>query len=197
MSQVKFMRRYVIQAHGKQTRNGGATPYWQHCENVALTLQKLFKKYKEGTFEEQTNTILAAYGHDLYEDTWTEREEIVLLFGIEVDLLIESVTNRFGDEDIQSFCQSFSKLSEAALLIKLADLLDNLESSRDGYQLGYLDRGWMTSFLQPIIETQWQTLQSMHFTTFCFTALSLRQQVDKAFIHWREAIQPIAMAQKC
>ena len=189
MRHFQSMSAYVIRAHGKQTRNGGTLPYWVHCHNVAATLKRTLKKFREASAEQTAIIIAASYGHDLYEDTDTERQEIVSLFGSEVDTLIEALTNRHGDQKVAAYAEKFSTLPEAALLIKLADLLDNLDSSRQGYEDGHLDQNWMIGFLLPILEQQWQAIQTIKFQQFKKTADYLLRQVAKAFKRWYEAVK--------
>jgi (p)ppGpp synthase/HD superfamily hydrolase len=177
VNQEKYQRMLDIvkKYHAGQTREGGVKPYWPHCERVALLLQRALEKSKETSKQIQEQIILSALGHDLYEDTAINRQEIVDDFGVDVDRLIEEVTNRFGDNQVERYAEKLKHASELALLIKLADLFDNYQSGymalpANGYQ-------WTKTFLWPILETQWAIVKTINFRQFPLTAQFLMQAV--------------------
>ena len=165
----------VQKYHAGQTREGGVKPYWPHCERVGLLLRQALESGGEGSEQDQGNLVLAGLGHDLYEDTKVSREEVRENFGEEVDGLIEEVTNRFGDDQAQRYAKKLASDSEKALLIKFADLCDNYGTG--GSALGENGYKWTSSFLWPILETQWQVVKDLPFRRFSKTADFLKQAV--------------------
>jgi (p)ppGpp synthase/HD superfamily hydrolase len=80
------MRALVLEHHAHQSRNGGHVPYVQHCERVRHLLAFVLDKTAEAMDEERENMLLAGLGHDLLEDTMTDR-----------DALREILFREFGD----------------------------------------------------------------------------------------------------
>src|ERR1700722_16031856 len=66
-----------------------------HCINVMQWLECALDMEPQPVSGRQ-EMILAALGHDLYEDSDIPRSEVVAGYGIEVDRLIEGMTERAG-----------------------------------------------------------------------------------------------------
>jgi (p)ppGpp synthase/HD superfamily hydrolase len=104
-----------------QVRKGTGVPYFIHPKGVALIV------LKNGG---NTDQIKAALLHDTLEDTHTSDEELRVCFGEHVQSLVRELTNQrykieeMGKEAYMS--EKLMKLSNEALLIKLADMLYNL-----------------------------------------------------------------------
>ncbi len=162
--------------HVGQTRDGGRIEYWTHCDRVARLLDSLLQKSGEGTSEEKEIILLAALGHDLYEDTQVSREEVRKRFGEHVDQLIEEATNEYGDDQAVRYAEDLKVASEEARLIKLADLVDNYCGG--AYSIAGNGEEWTESFLWPILEAQWQVLQGLTCPKFPTTAAWLEQGVE-------------------
>lgn len=105
-----------------QKRKGSNEPYFVHPKGVAKIVMD-----NEGN-EDQ---IIAAFYHDLLEDVpFVSYEELRKGFGHHVaDLVVELTNSRYkieemGKEDYMT--EKLMKLSNEALLIKLADMLYNI-----------------------------------------------------------------------
>lgn len=105
-----------------QKRKGSNEPYFVHPKGVAKIVMD-----NEGN-EDQ---IIAAFCHDLLEDVpFVSYEELKKGFGHHVaDLVVELTNSRYkieemGKEDYMT--EKLMKLSNEALLIKLADMLYNI-----------------------------------------------------------------------
>lgn len=104
-----------------QTRKGTGVPYFIHPKGVALIV------LKNGG---NTDQIKAALLHDTLEDTHTSDEELRVCFGEHVQSLVRELTNQhykideIGKEAYMT--EKLMKLSNEALLVKLADMLYNL-----------------------------------------------------------------------
>lgn len=161
--------------HGSQTRAGGVEFYWTHCDRVARLLEFLLEVAAEGEGRRGQAVVLAALGHDLYEDTGVSRAEISGRFGSDVDALIEEVTNRAGDANVELYAAKLPAMSEGARLIKLADLYDNYTG---GACALFANSGkWTERFLWPTLEQQWHAIRGSEFVSFPDTALRLRELV--------------------
>jgi (p)ppGpp synthase/HD superfamily hydrolase len=121
------------QIHASQTRRFSGDPYFVHPERVANILQGV------GCAD---YIISAAYLHDAVEDTDTTFEYISDEFGFQVAHLVFEVTSKesgitkYGKDNYIAY--KVAKMSRKALLIKLADRIDNL-----------LDNGsekWLTKY---------------------------------------------------
>lgn len=104
-----------------QTRKGTGVPYFIHPKNVALIV-----KQNDGSIDQ----IKAALLHDTLEDTHTSDEELRVCFGEHTASLVRELTNckyeidKIGKEAYMS--EKLMKLSSEALLVKLADILNNI-----------------------------------------------------------------------
>jgi hypothetical protein len=175
--------------HVQQTRDGGRTPYWVHCRAVAKRLEQTLAQTREGLPNERSAIVLAGYGHDLFEDTEIDPREINSKFGIGVNELIESLTNHRGDQDVKCYCEHLMNIPEAAGLIKLSDLYDNLTSSARAIQLGYLPATWGREFLVPILKPQWQVMQNFSFKRYTHSARIFCENIESAWQELSQAIQ--------
>jgi hypothetical protein len=115
---------YATQAHAGQTRSGGE-PYITHPMRVADHI----KQYKQS--HNLDALISAAYLHDTVEDTDTTHEALHDLFGGLVASLVKELTS--DPEQIkkvgkaQYLAHKMAAMSSYALVIKLADRLDNVK----------------------------------------------------------------------
>jgi len=115
---------FATQAHAGQTRSGGA-PYISHPTNVANSIEQ----YKQS--HNLDAIISAALLHDTVEDTHTTHEDLEALFGGLVASLVQELTS--DKEKIkqlgkaQYLSQKMATMSSYALVIKLADRLDNVQ----------------------------------------------------------------------
>ena len=115
---------YARKAHDSQTRSDGS-PYIAHPERVAQSIER-FKKSKN-----LDALIQAAYLHDTIEDTDTTYEDLEKMFGGLVASLVQELTS---DKDkvkamgkTEYLQQKMAGMTSYALVIKLADRLDNVQ----------------------------------------------------------------------
>ena len=128
--------KFAAEAHKEQRRRSGE-PYITHPIAVAAILAR--------ELEMTDNTVIAAFLHDVVEDTDHTVEEIRQLFGDDVAFLVDTVTKRKKDsyqhsKQIDNYRQILESVhyDVRALLIKLADRLHNmrtLESMRPDKQM--------------------------------------------------------------
>jgi len=115
---------YATQAHAGQTRSGG-DPYITHPMRVADHI----RQYKQS--HNLDALISAAYLHDTIEDTDTTQEALHDLFGGLVASLVKELTS--DPEQIKKMGKAaylshkMAAMSSYALVIKLADRLDNVK----------------------------------------------------------------------
>lgn len=104
-----------------QKRKGTGVPYFIHPKQVALIV-----KQRGGTNDQIKSALL----HDTLEDTHTSDEELRVCFGEHVQSLVRELTNqRYKIEEMGKeayMTEKLMKLSNEALLIKLADMLANI-----------------------------------------------------------------------
>lgn len=115
---------FATRAHQHQTRAGG-DPYISHPVRVANAIKQYKKSHNLDAL------ISAAYLHDTLEDTDTTHEALHDLFGGLVASLVKELTSdpdeikRMGKAAYLS--QKMATMSSWALVIKLADRLDNVK----------------------------------------------------------------------
>jgi (p)ppGpp synthase/HD superfamily hydrolase len=156
---------FAVAGHGQQTRkfSNGAVPYFTHPIRVA----KLVAAEGGDAFQ-----IMAALCHDLVEDTDVTLAEIESEFGSHVALLVEQLTN--DKEELKALGKTeylrrkVAAMNGDALLIKLADRLDNISdlkpaSSDDKWALDYAEQTYTVfscvSEQQPLRRRIFDTLQ--------------------------------------
>lgn len=114
---------FASQKHAGQTRSDGS-PYVEHVKRVAASVEEFKNSHNLDAL------ISAALLHDTIEDTDTTHEDLVKLFGGLVASLVKELTSdkeeiaRIGKT--QYLANKMSTMSSYALVIKLADRLDNI-----------------------------------------------------------------------
>ncbi len=115
--------KYAVNSHRDQFRSDGS-PYIKHPERVAEFVKKFKKSHNLDAL------ISAAYLHDTIEDTDTTHEDLEKLFGGLIASIVKELTS--DKELVKSMgkdnylADKMSKMSSWALVIKLADRLDNV-----------------------------------------------------------------------
>lgn len=120
--------RFAAERHRNQRRKSAeADPYINHPIVVADLLASI------GNVSEPT-VLVAAILHDTIEDTETTSEQLDALFGRDVRLLVQEMTDDKSlpkDERKRLQIEHASQLSAAAKLIKLADKIANVRDVTD------------------------------------------------------------------
>lgn len=132
-NKIKKAITWVTTLHNGQLKRDGITPTAAHVIRTGLTVSTQTKK---------ENTIIAAFLHDLLEDTKTTSENIKNEFGPQVRKLVESVTetqkakipSASWEERKQKHLKRTKKASKDTLLISCADKLDILEMLIEWYK---------------------------------------------------------------
>jgi (p)ppGpp synthase/HD superfamily hydrolase len=132
--QIKKAIQFAARKHHGQMRiSGDSLPYVTHLFSVGLLVAE------DGADDD---VVTAALLHDTLEDTDTTREELAREFNERVAVLVESVSEVKGKngERIewkqykQSYLDLIEHISDDALLIAIADKVDNVESRIEEYQ---------------------------------------------------------------
>lgn len=115
---------YAVKAHKGQTRSDGS-PYVKHPERVASFVKKFKKSHNLDAL------ISAAYLHDTIEDTDTTHEDLEKMFGGLIASMVKELTSdkekisKVGKDNY--LADKMANMSSWALVIKLADRLDNVQ----------------------------------------------------------------------
>lgn len=129
LNKIRVAYEYAEEAHRGQLRISGED-YIQHPLEVALILAEL---------EMDDSTIIAAFLHDVAEDTDRELEDIRKVFGEEVEGLVDGVTKLGKIEykskmevQVENLRKMFLAMAKdiRVILIKLADRLHNMRTLR-------------------------------------------------------------------
>ncbi len=126
MARIRNAFEFAREAHSPQRRKSGE-PYIIHPVSVARIVAE--------ELELGADPVIAAFLHDVVEDTPYTIEDIRSRFGEEVAFLVDVVTKKKGDKVVQSkqidnFRQILASMQYdvRALLIKLADRLHNMRT---------------------------------------------------------------------
>lgn len=171
LQKYEKMRDVVKQYHKGQYRNKDEnTPYRLHCEAVALLVKEVL--VQTGEYDDNADDIvLAALGHDLYEDTSIDRGFIREEFGTHVDELIFQLTNEEDDEHRDKYMKKIHLAPDEVILIKLADMIENMNSVF--YNRSALGQEWVDTFFLPIMNDYLPHLRDKEFTSYPRTGNSL------------------------
>lgn len=158
MNMKDKMLDYIKLHHKGQVRLSSQLPYWRHCANVSEILDFAIRKHNEFDNEVHKNLLLAALGHDLYEDTSATKEEVIDMFGQQVHSYILLLTNgEEGSGDVQSYINNLLHSSEEAVLVKLCDAIDNTVDT--AYSLHELDSEWTSKKFIPHVKKMHRLMQ--------------------------------------
>ncbi|MDP2655256.1 MAG: HD domain-containing protein [bacterium] len=132
--QIKRAIQFAAQKHhGQMRRETEPLPYITHLFSVALLVAE------DGA---EDDVVTAALLHDTLEDTDTTREEIVSEFNERVATLVESVSEPkeidgrklSWKEKKEHYLANLGKASDDAVLIAIADKIDNIESKLESFE---------------------------------------------------------------
>lgn len=118
------IRKFAIERHAAAGQRYGMKPYEVHLQAVRQVL---------ADFGYTGRLLVAAWAHDLIEDTPTTQEELEAIAGPEVAALVWAVTG-VGNNRAQRWASVVPKIAalpEAAIL-KLADRIANVEACTRG-----------------------------------------------------------------
>lgn len=106
--------------------------------------------------------VLAALGHDLYEDSAISTAEIVAGYGPEVDALIRELTEEGG---VTQYVEQVASGSEEARLIKFCDGVDNYGSLVET-GLARSDPAWALRVVRQHMEPMFDRLLKISFRKY-------------------------------
>jgi (p)ppGpp synthase/HD superfamily hydrolase len=115
----KEARMVSIQAHGNQTYDE-IFPYKKHLDDVVDVLKR---------FGFSGKFIVAAYLHDIIEDTSLSYNKIKKHFGLEVAEMVYCVTDELGRDRKEKKQKTLPKTAsnQDAIILKLGDRIANIE----------------------------------------------------------------------
>src|SRR3989338_8655836 len=155
--------RFVKHKHQGQYR-AGKVPVWHHLAHVSQILEYVLKYTKEGGVEEREIMKMAAWGHDILEDTEAMQTEIEEMFGKRGYHIIRGMTNELGDRYKKRYIAQMVRSEETIRLIKLSDLHDNITSAL--YNFDRLGAKWMTSYFLPIVTPMRKAIAKTKFKKY-------------------------------
>jgi len=167
----------IVRKYHSHQKRAGNRPYWEHCFSVAKAVEQALSKENRVDTNRMRQIVLAAKGHDLYEDTDVPSKTIVDQYGKGVHDLIQELTNAEGDDDVKGYVEKMRYASEEARLIKLADLLDNYRSVKKN--MAELGREWIEGWFLKIVEPMYSQMRNTEFSEFPMAAEYLLRGVEK------------------
>lgn len=167
--------------HGQFRRETESLPYITHLFSVALLVAE------DGADED---VVTAALLHDTLEDTDTTREEIVSAFNERIATLVESVSEikeKDGKklnwkERKEHYFMNLEKESDDALLIAIADKIDNIESKLEAFEKE--GETLLNRWKQPVKEYLWYHSEVLHIAQSRLPEHQLTKRLAEA--HTRE-----------
>ena len=116
----------ALEAHKGQKDRGGV-PYIFHCTSVMNIAKEQFSKYCDSK-EEIECMLIAALLHDVIEDGKFTDGDIMFRFGKTVSMAVNTLTKKH-DVKYETYIEKI-KLNKIAMLVKMADLIHNMDSTR-------------------------------------------------------------------
>lgn len=123
MENIAIKAAAALAASAHKDQKYGDEPYTVHLGHV-------FEVLKRFGCDDQ-DILVAAWLHDIVEDTDVELSQIELMFGKAVSDLVWRVTNEAGKNRKERHAKTYPKIqeSERATTLKLADRIANTEKS--------------------------------------------------------------------
>jgi len=153
----------------------------EHCENVANLLDKALN-LDSPSVAARRDMILAALGHDLYEDSKIPQAEI-LKFGKEVDQLIRALTEE--KDGVGPYVERVASGPEEARLIKLCDGADNYGGLVQSKLVHKNPAKWV-KVVRTHMEPMFNRLEAIQFQIFPAGAWLSRVLTEKREQFWAE-----------
>lgn len=145
----------------------GNRPFFYHLVDVSNVL------YEFGFIQDSLH--IAAYMHDIIEDTSHTKEEIQKLFGTKIAEITWRVTDELGENREVRKAKTYPKIAESssATIIKLADRIANVRAAKklgDSSQYFAMYLKEYSEFKKAlynenqldVIESMWETLDKLH-----------------------------------
>lgn len=129
--------RIAEQAHENQKY--GTDPYKTHLLAVIEVLERFGYKISESNFDiKVANLLVAAWLHDVLEDTVLTKAHLVYDFGEEITQLVWKVTDEPGKSRKEKKQATYPKIKSDiwAIVLKLADRIANVEAGLKMKQQG-------------------------------------------------------------
>lgn len=119
-------REFAVKAHGDQKY--GVSPYEIHLGNVISVLMR-FNIDLSNPYN--LNLLIAAWLHDVLEDTAITKAELEAKFGTIVTEIVYALSDDQGDSRAERKINFYKKIAknEEAIIVKLADRISNVEFS--------------------------------------------------------------------
>lgn len=123
MTSLEFKaRQFAVKAHGDQKYSD--RPYVVHLDEVYYVAKK---------FDAPSDILIAAFLHDILEDTSVTKEELEKEFGTEISDLVYAVTDEPGKNREERKIKTYEKVIKFganAIMLKLIDRIANVLASR-------------------------------------------------------------------
>lgn len=169
--------------HGQFRKETEPLPYITHPFSVALLVAE------DGAHDD---VVTAALLHDTIEDTDTTREEIVKAFNERVAELIESVSEpkeRDGKklswkERKMHYLAHLEDASDDAVLIAVADKIDNIESKLEAFESE--GESLLQRWGQPVGEYIWYHGEALHIAVKRLPEHPLTKRLAEAYAKEKE-----------
>jgi len=164
--------------HGQMRKEAEPLPYITHLFSVALLVAE------DGAHDD---VVTAALLHDTIEDTGTTREEIVLAFNERVAMLVEAVSEIKEKEGKKvewkerktAYLKNLETADPDAVLIALADKVDNLESWNEGYTKE--GESFLAHWKRPKEEYEWFYGEALRIAQMRLPEHSLTKRYAEAY----------------
>ena len=192
--QIKKAIQFAARKHNGHERITNAQeeplPYIAHLFSVALLVAEDLPDGGAGNAHD--DIVTAAFLHDTIEDTGTTREEIVAEFNEQVADLVSAVSEMrgAGGERLdwrqvkEHYLAGMERVSEGALLIAIADKIDNIESRMEGYEKG--GDAFLAHWLQPNEAYLWFYGESLRIAQERLPEHSLTKRLAEVHARQRE-----------
>ncbi len=123
---ISRARQFARRVHNRQMRLDGESQF-AHCERVATIVIGLLAEFHHPVRDDEVveDVVAAALLHDTLEDTETTDEELAGHFGERVARIVRAVSHEQEEEPDEVYLSRVAAGGREALLVKLADRLDN------------------------------------------------------------------------
>ena len=135
--ELKNAMAFAQKAHAAQMY-GGCYPYFKHLENVYKILVEFGYSHDN---PEDHPILIAAYLHDIIEDTATSYSDVKKEFGLEIAEIVFCMTDEMGRNRKEKKEKTYPKIrsNPKSIILKLADRIANINFSISAQQTSFIE----------------------------------------------------------
>lgn len=168
-----------------EARNTTGKLLLDHVTDVAQVIVSLQMRFGEIDKDEMATMYRIALAHDALEDTSLTIQGLRDVWGDSVADAVDSLSNKKGDTDFSDYIEVLAnKSSEVVKLVKLADILANVQNSVTQRQT--IETQWIRNFWLPLLIKYRKILFHLKYIRFPLSAHWMVVEINRLIVELEE-----------